>query len=177
MAGVHSKMPKSCCGVLQKIRRVADYQFGDGVGGNLFPDGVTVAFSKRTGRIRHIFLNGKLLATLKPRDGFFSLGIEGAKRLAETVEPKRLWVRVQEEAVASVEKGGDVFAKHVVGVDEEIRPREEVIVLDKKNRVVAVGKAVLSGEEMTDFGRGVAVRVRKGSLEKVKKGKETILGE
>jgi len=169
-------MPKSRCDVLQKIRRVADYQFGDGVGTNLFGDDVTVTFSKRTGRIRHIFLNGELLATLKPRDGFFSLGIEAAKRLAR-VEPKRLWVRVQEEAVGSVEKGGDVFAKHVVDVDEEIRPREEVIVLDKKDRVVAVGKAVLSGKEMRDFGRGVAVRVRRGSLEKVKKGKETILGE
>ena len=169
-------MPTSRCDVLQKIRRVADYQFGDGVGTNLFPDDVTVTFSKRTGRIRHIFLNGELLATLKPRDGFFSLGIEGAKRLV-WMEPKRLWVRVQEEAVGSVEKGGDVFAKHVVDVDEEIRPREEVIVLDKKDRVVAVGKAVLSGKEMRDFGRGVAVRVRRGSLEKVKKGKETILDE
>ena len=168
-------MPKSRCDVLRKIRRVADYQFGDGVGTSLFPDDVIVTFSKRTGKIRHIFLNGKLLATLKPRDGFFSLGIEGAKRLV-WMEPKRLWVGVQEEAVGSVEKGGDVFAKHVVDVDEEIRPREEVIVLEKKDKVVAVGKAVLSGKEMRDFGRGVAVRVRRGSLEKAKKGERNDIG-
>lgn len=176
MSEVRSKMSRNRCDVLQKIRRVADYQFGNGVGITLFPDDVTVTFSKRTGKIRHIFFNGELLATLKPRDGSFSLGIEGAKRLV-WMEPERLWVRVQEEATTSVEKGGDVFAKHVDDVDEEIRPKEEVIVLDRKGRVVAVGKAVLSGKEMRDFKRGVAVRVRRGSLEKTKKAKETILGE
>lgn len=161
---------------LQKIRKVADYQFGDGVGRNLFPDDVSVVFSKRTGRIRYIYLDGELLATLKPRDGLFSLGIGGAERLIK-MEPKRMWVRVQEEAEASVGKGGDVFARHVVDFDEEIRPREEVVVLNEKNILVAVGKAVLSGDEMRDFSRGVAVRVRRGILEKVKKGNETIMGQ
>jgi predicted RNA-binding protein (TIGR00451 family) len=163
-------------GVLQKVRRVADYQFGIAVGSSLFPDGVVIVLSKRTGRIRHVYFGGELLATLRPRDGLFSLTIEGAKRLMGSLGDRRMWVRVQEEAVASVGKGGDVFARHVVDVDEEIRPREEVAVLDGKDRVVAVGKAMLSGREMRDFGRGVAVRVRKGWLEKVKKEKETILG-
>ena len=171
-----SEMSNRRSDILQKIRRVADYQFGKGVGDGIFPDDVTVAFSKRTGKIRHIYLDRELLATLKPRDGLFSLGIEGARRLAN-VEPKRLWVIVQEEAVDSVGKGGDVFARHVVDADLEIRPREEVIVLNGSCRLVAVGKAILSGREMRDFSRGVAVRVRRGSLEKVKKEKEAILGQ
>jgi len=168
-------MSERISGGLQKIRKVADYQFGGGVGERLFPDGVDIVFSRRTGKIRHIYLHGQLLATLKPTDGLFSLTTSGAKRLLETVQPKRIWVQVQDEAVPFVEKGHDVFAKHVAGADEEIRPGEEVIVLDRGNRVIAVGRATLSGEEMKEFNRGVAVRVRKGDLEKVKKDKATLV--
>jgi len=45
---------------------------------------------------------------------------------------------------------------------------EEVIVLNGKQRVIAVGKAVLSGDEMKSFKKGVAVKVRRGDLEKAK---------
>ena len=77
-------------------------------------------------------------------------------------EPKRLWVRIQEEAVPFVTEGRSVFAKHVIEADSEIRPQEEVIVVDSKDRVVAVGRAILTGEEMRAFKKGVAVRVRRG---------------
>jgi len=46
---------------------------------------------------------------------------------------------------------------------------EEVIVLNSKRRVVAVGKAALSGAEMKSFSKGVAVKVRRGRLGKAKK--------
>jgi len=155
--------------VLGKLRKVADYQFGRGAGENLFPGNITVVFSKRTGQIRHIYLEGKLLATLRPRDGLLSLAIDGAKRLMEGVIVTRAWVQVQEDAVDFVKKGGDLFARHVVDVGEELRPGEEVVVLDKNKRVIAVGRTMLSGDEMKEFKRGVAVRVRRGSLEKPKK--------
>jgi len=45
---------------------------------------------------------------------------------------------------------------------EDIRAKDEVIVADENNRVLAVGRAVLSSEEMTSFKRGVAVKVRRG---------------
>jgi predicted RNA-binding protein len=38
-------------------------------------------------------------------------------------------------------------------------------VLDEGSKVLAVGRAVLSGEEMKAFKRGVAVKVRRGCLE------------
>lgn len=150
---------------LRKIRSTADYQFGKGVGAKLFPDDVEVSYSKRTGRIRHIRLGGRLLATLRPRDGLFSLTVAGAKRLWETVQSKRLWVKVQDDVAPFIAKGKSVFAKHVVAADGEIRPREEVVVVNEKNMVVAVGRALLSGGEMTAFKRGVAVRVRRGVAE------------
>jgi len=152
--------------ILEKIRKIADYQLGKGAGEALFPDHVDVVFSKRTGRIRHIYFKHKLLATLRPTDGMFSLTVEGAKRLLQGVSPPRLWVKVSEEAAQFVAGGRSVFAKHVVASDPEIRPQEEVIVINKRNKVLAVGKAVLTGKEMKAFKRGVAVRVRKGVSEK-----------
>ena len=41
---------------LQKIRSVADYQLGKGVGKKLFPDDVEISYSKSTGRIRYVHL-------------------------------------------------------------------------------------------------------------------------
>lgn len=83
----------------------------------------------------------------------------------ERVKPQRLWVRIQEEAESFVAKGKSVFAKHVIDADEEIRPQEEVVVLNKNGEVLAVGKTMLSGKEMKVFRRGVAVRVRRGVAE------------
>ncbi len=158
----------------QRIRCVADYQFGRGFGERLFPDNVEITFSKRTGRIRHIYLKGKLLATLRPTDGFFSLTIEGARRLIQ-IKPTRLWVRVQDEISEFIAEGKSVFAKHIVDCDEEIKPEEEVVVINSQGAVLAVGRAVLTGKEMKAFKHGVAVRVRRGITEekkaKVKKEK------
>lgn len=150
---------------LRKIRSVADYQFGKGVGEKLFPSEVKIVHSKRTGRIRHVYLEKKRLATLRPTNGLFSLTITGAKRITERVKPQPLWVRVREEAEPFVVKGKSVFAKHVIDADEEIRPQEEVIVMNERGEVLAVGRAMLSGREMKAFERGVAVRVRRGVSE------------
>ncbi len=159
---------------LQKIRYIADYQFWRRVGQVLFPDNVEIIFSRRTGRVRHIYLDGELLATLRPTDGLFSLTVAGGQRIMQ-VKPCQLWVRVQDEVADFIAKGKSVFAKHVVDCDEEIRPEEEVVVINSQNEVLAVGRAVLTGEEMQAFRHGVAVRVRRGAREKkgkVKKEKQ-----
>lgn len=147
---------------LTRVRAIADYQLGRGAGEALFPDRISVVFSRRTGRIRHIYLGGKLLATLRPRDGMFSLTLTGAKRLMDGIDPPRLWVRVVNDVASFVAEGKSVFAKHVAGADSDIRPMEEVTVVDEKGRLLAVGRAVLTGKEMLAFKRGVAVRVRRG---------------
>jgi len=154
---------------LQKIRSIANYQFRRDTGEKLFPDDVKIVYSKRTGRIRHVYLGENRLVTLRPTNGLFSPTITGAKRMMELVKPPRLWVKVPEEVVPFIAEGKSVFAKHVIDADDEIRPQEEAIVVNEKNEVIAVGKAVLSGREMKTFKRGVAVQVRRGAAEEVKK--------
>jgi predicted RNA-binding protein (TIGR00451 family) len=148
---------------LEKIRRIAEYQLGRGAGKALFPDNVEVVFSKSTGRIRHIRLGHELLATLRPTDGMFSLTIEGAKRL-KRADSAHYWVTVTKDAGPFVMSGKSVFAKHVLDADTAICPQDEVIVLDKGGNLLAVGKAILTGNEMKLFKKGLAVRIRRGVL-------------
>ena len=144
---------------------MADYQFGKEIGAKLFPDDVEILFSKRTGRIRYVYLKSKRLATLRPIDGLFSLSVTGAKRIAENAVFVKCFVTVQNDVSEFIADGGDVFAVHVVKADQEIRAKDEVIVVDEGDKVLAVGRAVLSGEEMKVFKIGVAVKVRRGCKE------------
>ena len=147
--------------VLQRLRSIANYQFGRGVGRVLFPENVEVRFSGRTGRVREVYFGGRLIATLKPT-GNLSLTVEGFRRIVEVFKPPRFRVVVGGEAVRFVREGRNVFAKHVRDADLEIKPNDEVVVVDEDDRVLAVGKAVLTGREMLVFRRGVAVKVRHG---------------
>jgi predicted RNA-binding protein (TIGR00451 family) len=150
---------------LTKIRSVADYQFGKDVGAKLFPDNVQIAYSQNTGRIRYIYLDGKRLATMRPTDGLFSLSLDGAKRIAEAKGSPRCFVTVKSDVAQFVADGGDVFAAHIVDADEDVRAKDEVIVVAEDGRVLAVGRAVLSAGEMKAFKRGAAVKVRRGDAE------------
>ena len=149
---------------LSRIRSIADYQFGKGVGAKLFPENVEITYSKTTGRIRYVHLNGDRLVTLRPTDGLFSLSISAARILAENRGFAHCFVTVQQDVSTVIAEGRDVFAAHVVKADYAIRAKDEVVVADEKGNVLAVGRAVLSSEEMQAFKTGVAVKVRHGCI-------------
>lgn len=144
---------------------MADYQFGKGAGRLLFPRNVKIEYSKKTGRIRYVYLNDARLATMRPTDGLFSLSLVGAQRLVRHRDRAKCIVTVKNDVAEFVAAGGDVFAVHVVNADDEIRSKDEVIIVNETGSILAVGRAVLSSEEMTAFKRGVAVRVRRGTRE------------
>jgi uncharacterized protein with predicted RNA binding PUA domain len=148
---------------LRRIRSIADYQYGAGVGNVLFPDTVEIQYSAATGRIRYINLNGKRVATLRPTDGMLSLSVDAARLLKQNAPWARCFVTVRSDIAKFVADGGDVFAAHVVSVDSDICAKDEVVVLDEAGEVIAVGRAFLSSAEMQAFKTGVAVKVRHGS--------------
>lgn len=149
---------------LEKVRIIADYQFGSGVGLKLMPEDAFIEKSKRTGRIRRIWIEDVLIGALRPSDGFISLSLEGAFRLRKILQPPkyRVYVVGDDELFQTVKSGGDVFSKFVAKCDLNIIPKEEVMVVDRNDSLLAVGQAVLAGFEMGKFRRGVAVKVRKG---------------
>jgi predicted RNA-binding protein (TIGR00451 family) len=146
---------------LFKLRAIADYQFGFGAGSVLFPDGIRIEYSKNTNRPRHIFLNDTLLANYRPTDAMLTITIAGAERL-NRLSGFRSYVVVLDDVKEFILQGKNLFAKHVTAVGSEIRPDDEVIVRNKCGEVIAVGKAVLTSEEMKNFKKGMAVNVRRG---------------
>ncbi|MCL5876881.1 MAG: pseudouridine synthase [Candidatus Bathyarchaeota archaeon] len=148
-----------------KVRAVADYQFGKGVGAKLFPEDIEIQLSPRTGRIRYINLNGERLATLRPTDGRLSLSIKAAQTVAQNIPKAKCFVTVQNDVSQYIAKGGDVFAVHVVAVDDEVGAKDEVIAVDENREVLAVGRTLLSAPEIRAFKTGVAVKTRHGSRE------------
>ena len=88
--------------------------------------------------------------------------MHGAKILLDNLKVVRNAVAVQDDVGEFIMKGGDVFAKHIVNASDMIRPSDEVIVTDEEGQLLGVGAALLSGNDMKYFRRGVAVRIRRG---------------
>jgi uncharacterized protein with predicted RNA binding PUA domain len=145
---------------LSTLRAVAAYQFGPGAGRALVPDDVSVSHTS-SGRPRQLHTEAGRLATYGT-DGRFTLGVTGGRRLQSALEAPTYRVVVGDESRPYVAEGRNAFAKFVQEVDPGIRPGDEVLVEHADGDLLAVGRARLSGEGMTDFGSGVAVAVREG---------------
>ena len=117
---------------------------------------------KTRGRIRQVWFRNNLLCAIRAKDGFIVLNRRGAELVHASLRPPRLRVVVSEDAASFVARGRTVFAKHVVGADPEIRPAEEVLVVDSNDRLLASGRALLNGAEMGAFKVGKAVSIRRG---------------
>jgi len=155
-------MQKATWRDLRKLRGIANYQFGSHLGNVFFKGPIELTRSGKTNKIRLIFRDGKLISTLRARDGFLALTPDGAKIiLASMKKPPRVVV-VRGDVGEFIRAGRNVFAKHVVSADSSIRPQDEVIVIGEKRQLLAVGRAVLAGWEMTQFKRGIAVKTRRG---------------
>jgi len=152
---------------LEVIMSKLNYQYGNNLGSKFmdnFLDEISIRRSKRTGRIREIYVKDCLVFTLRPTDGFLIPTLAGGKLIKELVSPPHLRVVIDEEAVNFVARGRSVFSKHVVSIDYNLRAGDEVIVVDTNDNLVAIGRLVLSPIEIPSSSRGVAVRVRKGVL-------------
>ncbi len=147
---------------LEKLRAIADYQFGYGAGAALFPDESEVEYSKNTGRPRHVFIGDTLLANYRPNDALFTITIAGAERIIDGVEGFDQFVVVVDDVLEFLEQGKNLFSKHVKEVGDGVKPGQETIILDTEGKVAAVGKAILTKNEMSRFKTGVAVKTRRG---------------
>jgi uncharacterized protein with predicted RNA binding PUA domain len=157
---------------LRQLRQIAKYQFGEEFAAILVPDGVQITISKKTKKVREVLLGENRIATMRPTDGYFSIGLFGAERIISATKSPKQRVIVQNDVSEFIIEGRNVFAKHVVAVDTNIRPEDEVIVVNEKDKLLAIGKAQLSAEYMLAFEKGIAVKVRYGAKKLNKKEKK-----
>jgi len=144
---------------LEKLRRVADFQFGKGNGKSIFPDDCKITVSKATGRIRTISRNDSILATMRAHDGFIGLTFEGGLKLHEVSKGMNNRVMVTRESATYNSQGKSVFFKFVEQNDMGIIPLNDVLVVDPDDSLIAVGRAMASGREMRMYKDGVAVTI------------------
>ncbi|WP_457612434.1 tRNA guanosine(15) transglycosylase TgtA [Methanocaldococcus sp.] len=143
-----------------RIKRMLEYQYGKDVIEDLK---IKVVRSKNTGRLRQVLdENDNILFSIRSHDNFLIPTKLGAKLLWEKLEFPKYRVVVDKEAEPFAREGRNVFAKFVIDCDDEIRPYEEVLVVNEDDDLLAYGTAILNGIEMKEFNYGLAVKVRGG---------------
>jgi len=148
-------------GDFRRISIMVDYLFGRGVSRALPKKGFSLQYSRRSGRVKLIFHDEKLFATVKP-NGAMALSIYGASTLSKSPKFRENCVQVSDDVVEFVRGNKSVFCKFVRWAGKNVYPKSEVAVVDGKGKVVGVGMAVLNGAFMAQFKTGAAVKVRAG---------------
>ncbi len=133
------------------LRAVADYQFGDGAGDELFPAGELTA-QGRYPQLRAHDADGEQLAALAQEYGLLALTLAGARRWVDADVP------VKRVEIDDFVPHGSVLAPGVVDASDDVRVGDEVVV--EGPSAFAVGRAQMSGPEMAESTRGVACQVR-----------------
>ena len=140
-----------------KLQHSLDALFGNGTS-KLLPKDIEITFSRKTGRIRTVSQKGKFLCTLRI-DGSLAISIHFAQMLLKNKKFKENCIEINSDAAPYVEQGRSVFCKHVVSCGKNVKISADTPVLFK-NKVIAVGRALLSSDMISDFDRGVAIKIR-----------------
>ena len=139
------------------VRAIADYMLGDGAGDDLFEPG-TVRTTARYPKLQVRAVGdgeeeeGEQLATMVPQYGALAFTLAGARRWVDSDAPTKT-VEIDEFV-----PHGSVLAPGVVDASPEIRVGDVVVVEGPK--AFGVGRASMSGPEMAESTRGIAVEVR-----------------
>lgn len=147
---------------VQKVKAIADYQFGFGAGDALFDGNIKIEKSKKTGKIRHIYDGKVLIVNMRASDSYLVLSKEGAKRLHNAMPYPKNRVVVNKDSEPFALDGKSVFCKFVVDCDDNIRAKDEVLIVNEQDKLLAYGKSLLGACEIKEFKTGQAIKTRKG---------------
>ena len=140
-----------------KLQQSLDALFGTG-SSKYLPKDIDIILSRKTGRIRTVSHKGKLLCTLRI-NGSLAISIDFAQTLLQSKTFRENCIEINKDAAPFVQEGRSVFCKHVIWSGKNVRVSADTPVLFE-NQVIAVGRSVLSSEMISDFKRGVAIKVR-----------------
>ena len=150
----------------EKFLAIFCYQFGARVRpmiDNILNE-LEFTYSRRTGRFKNILWKGKDFCNFKPDIGLFTLAYFGAKFLLENFSPPAYRAIVQNDVSEFIMEGRNVFAKHIVDIDLNLLPFDEVIIVNTQDNLLALGRVLLPPIEVKKFNWGVAVKTRKGFI-------------
>lgn len=143
-----------------RIGAVSNMQFGKNASAVLLNGKIRIVKSKKTGKIRNIYVNDKHILSMRAGDGMFTLKLHGAYLLHNDFKYPKLRVVIENDAVPFVKEGKSVFAKFVKDCDSDLRPLDECLIVDSRDKLLGVGRCLLNKAEMLSFNFGVAVKTR-----------------
>lgn len=132
--------------VLNQLRSIAIYQWGLKAR-EFIPDNVKIK-----GRYhKRVLVNGKQIALLNMDYGLFKLNLEGGRIL------KNLGINIVN--IDFDLQTNTVFAPGINNADFNIIPNDEVVIV-RDDEVIGVGRAIMTGKEMTSCNRGIGVKIK-----------------
>ncbi|BBL45404.1 tRNA-guanine(15) transglycosylase [Nanobdella aerobiophila] len=144
------------------IKSILNYQFGSKVGDKILEsyENIQLEKSRKTHRIKRIFINNKLFGSIEPSTGYIIITKYGGEILQKFLEFPKYRVVVNEEAEDYILKGKSVFSKFIVNIDENILSRDIVLIVNRYDKLLAIGETLLSAKEIKDFKYGLAVKIK-----------------
>ena len=140
-----------------QLASLLEWQYGRALATGL-ATGVEGERSRRSGRLRRLHGAGETLWHVGT-DGVPRPTFRGARRLLAALPPGRHRVAVADDAVPFVSAGRSLFTRFVIGADPALVPGASALLVDRSDRLLAVGRLLLAPHEMSHLSRGVAVRV------------------
>ncbi len=132
---------------LHDLRSIARYQFNTKRADNLIPED-----TQTHGRFNtRIMSNKQQFATLHFETGLFTLNLPAGEVLKEE-KINRVFVNFNLQS-------NTLFTPGIDDADSNIIPNDEVVIIND-DEVVAVGKAMMNGEEMVHADKGIGVKIR-----------------
>ena len=155
--------------IFRNIKAISDFQFGPSITDILMEkrDSIHYTFSKNTGRLKHIYEDNQILLNYRPKIGLFTLTFLSASKVISRLPIPKLRAVVLNDIADFIRKGRNVFCKHILKIDDDLRPLDEVIVVNQENELLALGRLSLPIQYINTFNTGVAIKVRKGNKSKL----------
>ncbi|MGB9726370.1 MAG: PUA domain-containing protein [Fervidicoccaceae archaeon] len=113
-----------------------------------------------SGIIREVLLSGKPILYHNPTTGLFTLSWVGAQVIFPLVPPERRRIFVKKDIFERYTKRV-LLAPAVAGSSEDIRPGDEVFLVDESGSLLALGKALVSAAELKSIRKGKIAFVRR----------------
>ena len=148
---------------IEKTRKMADDCFGEGCGKALIPEGHLVVMNKcpAIDRMEEVLCDGTIVATERFDVGVgwrFIIRTQGAMRIVKTMT--KGYVILNPDAAPFVRENKNLMAPGVLDADPGIEVDDEVIMILEDRTVVGTGVAKMSGKDMKELNRGIAVKTR-----------------
>ncbi len=148
---------------IDRTRKMADDCFGEGCGKSLIPDGHLIVMNKcpAIDRMEEVLCDGTIVATERFDVGVgwrFIIRTQGAMRIAKTMT--KGYVVLNPDAAPFVQENKNLMAPGICDADPGIKVDDEVIMVLADRTVVGTGVAKMTGKDMKELNKGLAVKTR-----------------